>query len=95
MTSTKLDFGAPVAVDELPERNTGGRTSTAPAFEAWLTQLAPGKWYELASDRPDGGHPSGRVAQIKKIAGTSFDIETRAIVAGKAYRIFAKVADAS
>lgn len=93
--STALDFGAPVPVDSLPPSNRGGRQSTRPAFEAWLAQLKPGAWFELASGEPDGAHPAGRVQQIKKIVtetGGGFEIATRPVEAGKRYRIFAKVA---
>jgi hypothetical protein len=95
MSDTALDFGAPVAVDALPPTNRGGRQSTRPAFEAWLAQLAPGAWYELASGEPDGAHPAGRVQQIKKIVaenGNAFEVATRPVEAGKRYRIFARVA---
>lgn len=93
MPSAQLDFGAPVPVTELPEpTNRGGRASTAPAFQKWLSQLTPGSRYELASNDPDGAHPANRVAQIRKVAGEAYVIETRAVVAGKRYRIFASVA---
>lgn len=97
MSMTALDFGAPVPVPEnqLPPSNRGGRQSTRPAFEAWLAQLKPGAWFELASNEPDGAHPAGRVQQIKNIvkeSGGGFEIATRPVEAGKRYRIFAKVA---
>lgn len=88
-----MDFGTPVPVSDLPPApKKGGRSSNVPAFEAWLAQLAPGQTYELASIDEDGGHPVGRVSQIRKVAGDAFKIETRAIEVGKRYRIFATVA---
>lgn len=87
-----VDFGTPVAVTELPPASSGGRKSVAPALEAWLKQLAPGNTYELGSKDADGGHPLSRVSQLRKVAGDGFKVETRPIVPGKRYRIFATVA---
>lgn len=87
------DFGAPVAVDVLPPASVkGGRKSATPALEAWLKQLEPGKTYELASKEKDGAHPLSRVTQLRKLAGDAFKVETRPVVSGKRYRIFATVA---
>lgn len=88
-----LDFGDPVYVDELPPASAkGGRTSNAPALEAWLAKLEAGKTAELPSKDADGAHPVSRVTQMRKIAGTAFKVETRPVTPGKRYRIFATVA---
>lgn len=91
-----IDFGTPVPVTELPPASSrGGRKSVAPALETWLKQLEPGNTYELGSKDEDGGHPLSRVTQLRKIAGEGFKVETRPLVAGKRYRIFATVATAA
>lgn len=88
-----MDFGTPVPVSELPPASKrGGRASNAPAYEAWLAQLAPGATYELASTDEDGAHPVNRVSQLRKVAGDGFKIDTRPVEPGKRYRIFATVA---
>lgn len=88
-----VDFGAPIPVKELPPGgNRGGRASNEPGLRKWLDALKPGATYELGSKDEDGGHPVSRVTQLRKIAGTGFKVETRPIVTGKRYRIFATVA---
>lgn len=92
-TKTVTDFGAPVPVAELPPKvNGGGRTSLTPVYEKWLAQLTPDTWGELASDSEDGAHPVNRVQALRKVAGDAYQVETRPVVPGKRYRIFAKVA---
>ena len=86
------DFGEPVYVDALPENTgKGGRKSSAPAMEAWLGKIEPGKTAQLPSTEADGAHPVSRVTQMRKVAGTNFKIETRSIVPGKRYAIYATV----
>lgn len=88
-----IDFGEPVYVDELPPASTkGGRTSNGPALQAWLGKIAPGKTAELPSKDEDSAHPVSRVTQLRKLAGEAFKVETRPIVPGKRYRIFATIA---
>lgn len=87
----KIDFGAPIAVTEMPPPSSrGGRAAVTPALEAWIMALSPGTW-ELASKDPDGAHPVARVTQLRKVSEPHEDvsIETRAVTAGKRYRIFA------
>lgn len=85
-----IDFGDPVYVDELPpSTGKGGRASNAPALEAWLGKIAPGKTAELPSKDADAAHPVSRVTQLRKLAGTTWKVETRPVVPGKRYRIFA------
>ena len=89
---SNLDYGDPVYVEELPPTSgKGGRQSNAPAMEAWLAKISPGKTAELPSKDEDGAHPVSRVTQMRKVAGTAFKIETRPVVGGKRYRIFATV----
>lgn len=85
------DFGAPVPVSELPPLATrGGRQSNEPALTAWLDAIAQTGTFELASKDEDGGHPVSRVTQLRKLAeAKQIKIDTRAIVTGKRYRIFA------
>jgi len=86
------DFGDPVYVDAVPEATgKGGRKSITPAMEAWLAKIEPGKTAQLPSKDDDGGHPVSRVSQLRKAAGTAFKIETRPIVPGKRYAIYATV----
>lgn len=85
-----IDYGEPVYVDELPPSSgKGGRPAATPALEAWLGKIVPGKTAELPSKDEDGAHPVSRVTQVRKVAGTAWKIETRPIVPGKRYRIFA------
>lgn len=93
-----IDFGNPVAVTELPPATArGGKQSNAPALLAWLNKVAaanPGT-YELASSEPDKAHPVSRGTQLRKLVEDSdngingITIETRSVVTGKRYRIFA------
>lgn len=93
MATMALDFGDPVPVDALPEATTrGGRQSTAPAIQAWLNKLQPGKFYQLQSKDEDGAHGANRVQQVRKVAGEAFEIQTRPLVPGKRYFIYAKIA---
>jgi len=90
------DYGDPVYVDELPPASSkGGRTSNVPALEAWLGKIDAGRTAELPSKDEDGGHPVSRVTQVRKVAGTAWKIETRPVVPGKRYRIFATLNDAA
>jgi len=86
------DFGDPVYVDAVPEATgKGGRKSITPAMEVWLGKIEPGKTAQLPSKDEDGGHPVSRVSQLRKAAGTAFKIETRPIIPGKRYAIYATV----
>ena len=86
------DFGDPVYVDKLPEGTAkAGRKSMAPAITAWLAKIEPGKTAQLPSKDEDGAHPVSRVSQMRKVAGTAFKIETRAVIPGKRYEIYATV----
>ena len=92
------DFGNPVPVTELPPMATkGGRQSNEPALTEWLNKIGSNGTYELASKDEDSGHPVSRVTQLRKLAEPlNVKIDTRAIVPGKRYRIFAtKVAAAA
>lgn len=67
----------------------GGRTSNAPAIEAFLASCTePGTTYQMGSPDPDGGHPVNRVTQVRKLAGDSFKVETSPIESGKRYFVF-------
>ena len=85
------DFGAPVPVTELPPMATrGGRQSNEPALTAWLEAIKTPGTFELASKDEDGGHPVSRVTQLRKLATPmGITIDTRAIITGKRYRIYA------
>lgn len=85
------DFGAPVPVSELPPLATrGGRQSNEPALTSWLDAIGATGTFELASKDEDGGHPVSRVTQLRKLAEPKqIKIDTRAIVTGKRYRVFA------
>lgn len=89
-----IDFGEPIYVDELPPTASRGRTGAGPAMQAWLAKVEAGKTAELPSKDEDGAHALSRVAAMKKAAGEEFAIETRPVVPGKRYRIFATRKDA-
>jgi hypothetical protein len=89
-----ISFADPVYVDELPPSASRGRTGAGPALAAWLAKVEAGKTAELPSSDADGAHPTSRVTAIRKVAGDDFKIDTRPIVAGKRYRIFATANDA-
>lgn len=91
------DFGAPVPVAELPPLAVkGGRQSNEPALTAWLDAVADKGTFELASKDEDGAHPVSRVTQIRKLAEPrNIKIDTRSVVTGKRYRIFATKAPAT
>lgn len=87
-----------------PATARGGRESNEPAMRTWLGKVqaaAPGT-YELASKDADKAHPTSRGTQLRALVNKPKDapedwtapypdvaIETRAVVTGKRYRIFA------
>lgn len=90
---TDLDFGTPVPVTELPPASPrGGRQSNEPAIKAWLDALPGPGTFELASTDEDGGHPISRKQTMVKLVKASYPnirVDSRPIVPGKRYRIFA------
>jgi hypothetical protein len=84
----------PIKREDMPKPSRrGGRASNVPAIEAFLTTVSePGVTYEMGSSDEDGAHPVNRVAQVKKIAGEKFKVETAPIESGKRYRIFVTLA---
>lgn len=84
-----ITFADPIYVDELPPSTGRGRTGAGPALTAWLAKVEAGKTAELPSSDEDKAHPISRVNAIRKAAGDEFKIDTRPVVPGKRYRIFA------
>lgn len=84
----------PIKREDMPAKSKrGGRASNVPAIEAFLSSVTePGATYEMGSTDEDGGHPVNRVAQVKKVAGEKFKVETSPIESGKRYRIFVTLA---
>lgn len=79
----------PIKREEMPKpAKRGGRASNVPAIEAFLASITSPGTYEMGSSDEDGGHPVNRVAQVKKVAGEKFKVETSPIESGKRYRIF-------
>lgn len=94
----------PITPDAMPKATArGGRESNVPALIAWLDKVAaaqPGT-YELKSADKDAAHTVSRGTQLRSIVAGKVDgitpsdavkalkIETRAVVPGKRYRIFA------
>lgn len=104
MSMTDFGDPIAVKAEDMPAATArGGRESNVPALAAWLEKVAaanPGT-YELRSKDPDGAHTTLRGGQLKKIVRGEMDgvtpsdavkqlkIETRAVVSGKRYRVFA------
>lgn len=84
----------PINREDMPKPSKrGGRASNVPAIEQFLTTVTePNLTYEMGSIDEDGGHPVNRVAQVKKVAGEKFKVETAPIESGKRYRIFVTLA---
>lgn len=84
----------PIKREDMPKPSKrGGRASNVPAIEGFLTTVTePNTTYEMGSADEDGGHPVNRVAQVKKVAGEKYKVETAPIESGKRYRIFVTLA---
>lgn len=87
-----------VAIDrtEMPQpAKRGGRASNVPAIEGFLASITAPGTYEMKSGDDDGGHPVNRIAQIRKVAGDRFKVETSPIESGKRYRVFVTLVDST
>ena len=84
----------PISREAMPKpAKRGGRASNVPAIETFLGSITePNVTYEMGSADEDGGHPVNRVAQVRKLAGEKFKVETSPIESGKRYRIFITLA---